>query len=200
MRSGGQYFTEPGGAGQRRYEALRAYFVEQASAAEVADRFGYSTASVHQMATLLRTGKLAPFAEAKPGPKGPRTATAEVREKVLALRAGGRSITEIATALAEQGTPISAQTVWQILDAAGLPRLTRRDEDRRGPPAKLDPIKAAALADWPRAQQIPCEHAGLLLLLPAMAQIDLADLVAQAGYPATSAITAWHCAHAFEPA
>ncbi len=191
MRSGGQYFTEPGGAGQRRYEALRAYFVEQASAAEVADRFGYSTASVHQMATLLRTGKLAPFAEAKPGPKGPRTATAEVREKVLALRAGGRSITEIATALAEQGTPISAQTVWQILDAAGLPRLTRRDEDRRGPPAKLDPIKAAALADWPRAQQIPCEHAGLLLLLPAMAQIDLADLVAQAGYPATSAITAW---------
>jgi len=191
LRSGGQYFTEPGGAGQRRYEALRAYFVEQASAAEVADRFGYSTASVHQMATLLRTGKLAPFAEAKPGPKGPRTATAEVREKVLALRAGGRSITEIATALAEQGTPISAQTVWQILDAAGLPRLTRRDEDRRGPPAKLDPIKAAALADWPRAQQIPCEHAGLLLLLPAMAQIDLADLVAQAGYPATSAITAW---------
>jgi predicted DNA-binding protein YlxM (UPF0122 family) len=47
--------------GQRRYEALRAYFVEEASAAEIADRFGYSTVSVHQMATLLRTGKLAPF-------------------------------------------------------------------------------------------------------------------------------------------
>ena len=56
MREGAEYFTEPAGAAQRRYEALRAYFTEDMPAAEVADRFGYSTASVHQMATLLRTG------------------------------------------------------------------------------------------------------------------------------------------------
>lgn len=37
MRSGAEYFTRPGGAGQRRYEAMRAYFVEGVSAAEVAD-------------------------------------------------------------------------------------------------------------------------------------------------------------------
>ena len=191
MRPGAEYFTEPGGAGQRRYEALRAYFVEEASAAEIADRFGYSTASVHQMATLLRTDKLALFAEAKPGPKGPRKATGQLREKVLALRAGGHSIGEIAAALAEAGTPVSAQTVWQILDQAGLPRLPRRDDTRRGSPVRLDPVKAAALTDWPRAQQIPCEHAGLLLLLPAMAQLHLATLVTEAGYPSTSAITAW---------
>ncbi|MGV9871060.1 hypothetical protein [Rhodococcus koreensis] len=191
MRSGAEYFTRPGGAGQRRYEAMRAYFVEGVSAAEVADRFGYSTASVHQMATLVRTGKLAPFTEVKPGPKGPRKATAAVREQVLALRAGGRSIGEIAAALAEAGSPISAQTVWQILDEAGLPRLGRRDDTRRGSPAKLEPVKAAPLAEWPRTQKIPCEHAGLLLLLPAIAQIGLADLIAEAGYPATRAITAW---------
>ena len=139
----------PGGAGQRRYEALRAYFTEQATAAEVADRFGYSTASVHQMATLLRTGKLDPFTETKPGPKGPRKATGEVRDKVLALRAEDRSIGEIAEALAAAGTPISAQTVWQILDDAGLPRLARRDETRRGPPARLQPVKAATRAAGP---------------------------------------------------
>ena len=56
MRSGAEYFLSPAGASQRRYEALRAYFVEDMPAAEVADRFGYSTASVHQMATLLRSG------------------------------------------------------------------------------------------------------------------------------------------------
>ena len=108
MRAGADYFIRPDGPSQRRYEALRAYFTQEMPAAEVADRFGYSTASVHQMATLLRTGKLAPFVEAKPGPKGPRKATAAVREKVLALRAGGRSVGEIAAVLAEQGTPISA--------------------------------------------------------------------------------------------
>ena len=191
MRPGAEYFTAPSGAGQRRYEALRAYFTEDATAAEVADRFGYSTASVHQMATLLRTGKLDPFAETKPGPKGPRTATGEVRDKVLALRAEDRSIGEIAEALAAAGTPISAQTVWQILDEAGLPRLARRDEGRRGPPARLAPVKAATLGGWPAPAQIPCDHAGLLLLFPAMGTLGLSELVLQAGYPSTSAITAW---------
>ena len=179
------------GAGQRRYEALRAYFTEDATAAEVADRFGYCTASVHQMATLLRTGKLDPFAETKPGPKGPRKATGEVRDKVLAVRAEDRSIGEIAEALAAAGTPISAQTVWQILDEAGLPRLARRDEGRRGPPARLQPVKAATLGGWPAPAQIPCDHAGLLLLFPAMATLGLSELVLQAGYPSTTAITAW---------
>jgi hypothetical protein len=69
-REGAEYFTDPAGAAQRRYEALRAYFLDKMPAAEVADRFGYSTASVHQMATLLRKGRLALFTETRPGPKG----------------------------------------------------------------------------------------------------------------------------------
>src|SRR5215207_5929915 len=191
LRQGAEYFTTPGGAGQRRYEALRAYFVEEASAAEVADRFGYSTASVHQMATLLLSGKHDPFTETKPGPKGPHKATGALRATVLALRAQDRSIGEIAEALAAAGTPISAQTVWQILDDAGLPRLARRDETHRGPPARLQPVKAATAGGWPEAAQIRCDHAGLLLLFPAMAQLGLHQLVTEAGYPSTSAITAW---------
>src|SRR6266568_5310286 len=133
MRQGGEYFTDPQGPARRRYEALRAYFVEEMPAAEVADRFGYSTASVHQMATLLRRGRLSLFTDPQPGPKGPRKATGELRAKVLALRAAGHSVTEIAAALTEQGLPIAAQTVWQVLQAEGLPRLPRRDEGRRGP-------------------------------------------------------------------
>jgi transposase len=191
LRPGAEYFLQPSGAGQRRYEALRAYLVDGASAAEVADRFGYSTASVHQMATMLRTGKLVAFTESKPGPKGPRKATGQVRAEVLRLRAGGRAITEIAQALAAAGTPISAQTVWQILSDEGLGRLGRRDDGHRGPPTQLEPVKAAKLGGWPAAAQIPCRHAGLLLLLPAMAQLDLPALVAAAGYPSTSQISAW---------
>src|SRR5206468_1849976 len=83
---------------------------------------------------------------------------------VLALRAAGHSVTEIAAALTEQGLPVSAQTTWQILDAEGIPRLPRRDEGRRGPPARLAPVKAAKLPGWPEAPlALPCDHAGLLL-------------------------------------
>ena len=192
MREGAEYFLNPAGSSQRRYEALRAYFTVDMPAAEVADRFGYSTASVHQMATLLRQGKLALFTEARPGPKGPRKATGELRAGVLELRAAGHSVTEIAAALTARGMPVSAQTCWQILEAEGLPRLPRRDEGRRGPPAKLEPVTAARLAGWPAAgTALPCDHAGLLLLLPAMAEVDLPGLVRQAGYPSTRALTAW---------
>jgi transposase len=192
VREGAEYFTEPAGPAQRRYEALRAYFLDQMPAAEVADRFGYSTASVHQMATLLRKGRLNLFAEARPGPKGPRKATGALRARALELRAAGHSVTEIAAALTAEGMPVSAQTVWQILDAEGLPRLPRRDDGRRGPPARLDPVKATALPGWPATPvALPCDHAGLLLLLPAICEVGLPDLVAQAGYPSTQALTSW---------
>jgi len=192
VREGAEYFTAPVGAAQRRYEALRAYFLDEMPAAEVADRFGYSTASVHQMATLLRKGRLALFAGTRPGPKGPRKATGQLRARALELRAAGHSVTEIAAALTGEGMPVSAQTVWQILDAEGLPRLARRDDGRRGPPARLAPVKAAALPGWPAGPlAVPCDHAGLLLLLPAMTQIGLPDLISQAGYPSTRELSPW---------
>src|SRR6266568_5557116 len=87
---------------------------------------------------------------AKPGPKGPRKA-GRVHDRVLALRADGHSVTEIAAALHAEGTPVSAQTVWTILDAEGIGRLVRDDTGRRGTPARLDPVKATTLSpsSWP---------------------------------------------------
>jgi transposase len=192
VREGAEYFTEPAGAPQRRYEALRAYFTEDMPASGVAGRFGYSTASVHQMATLLRKGRLALFTETKPGPKGPRKATGELRARVLALREAGHSVTEIAAALTSEGLPVSAQTCWQILDAEGMPRLPRRDEGRRGPPARLDAVRAATLPGWPAEDiALPCDHAGLLLLFPAMAGLGLPGLIRAAGYPSDRALSSW---------
>jgi hypothetical protein len=190
MRPGGEFFTEPTHPAQRRYEAMRAYFVEEVPAVRVADRFGYSTASVHQMATLLRDGRMQFFVETRPGPKGPRKA-GRVRERVLQLRADGRSVTEIAAALHREGSPVSAQTVWTILDAEGIARLVRDDAGPRGTPARLDPVKAATLTSWPAPGRVACDHAGLLLLLPAIVDLGLADLVRAAGYPSTRAISAW---------
>src|SRR6266851_1273948 len=190
VRAGAEYFLHPAGASQRRYEALRAYFTKDMPASEVADRFGYSTASVHQMATLLRAGKMSLFTDPRPGPKGPRKATGELRARVLALRAAGHSVTEIAAALTAQGLPVSAQMAWQILDAEGIPRLPRRDEGRRGPPARLGAVQAAKLPGWPAGgTALPCDHAGLLLLFPAIAQLGLPGLVRAAGYPSTLGLT-----------
>ena len=102
MRSGGDYFTAPAEPAQRRYEAMRAYFVEELSATEVGKRFGYSPAVVHQMASELRAGKAQFFQSSKPGPKGARK-TERIRDRVLELRARDRSVTEIAQAAGDTG-------------------------------------------------------------------------------------------------
>src|SRR6266699_838038 len=192
MRDGAEYFTQPVPSAQRRYEAMRVYFVDDMPAAQVAARFGYSTASVHQMATLLRGGRMEFFAAAKPGPRGPRKA-GQVHDRVLALRADGHSVTEIAAALHAEGTPVSAQTVWTILDAEGIARLVRDDTGRRGTPARLDPVKATTLSpsSWPAGTHLPCDHAGLFLLLPAIVSLGLPDLIHAAAYPGTRALSAW---------
>ena len=191
MRPGAEYFSRPAEPAQRRYEALRAYFVDGLSAGEVGARFGYAPANVHQMASDLRAGRAAFFRDSKPGPKGPRKAE-RVRDRVLALRAQDRSVEEIAAELTLAGTPVSAQTVWTILEAEGIERLPRRAPSARGAPPRLAAIKARALTDWPAGTSLSCDHAGLFLLVPAIAELGLSELVASCGYPSTTVLSAWH--------
>jgi transposase len=191
MRSGAEYFVAPSDASQRRYEALRAYFVEGRAAHQVAEQFGYSTASVHQMASELRGGRATFFRDSKPGPKGPRK-SGRIRDQVLALRAQDFSVEQIAGAIAAAGTPVSAQTVWSILAAEGLERLPRRPTTERDGPARLDPVKARVLPGWPSDTQLSCDHAGLFLLVPGIVQLGLPELISAAAYPSTSVLSSWH--------
>lgn len=188
MREGAEYFTSPGEPLQRRYEALRYYFVEGASAPEVGRRFGYSAPTVHQLASELRAGRAEFFRSSKPGPKGPRKA-ATVRDRVLQLRAEDLSVTEIAERLGRGGTPVSAATVWGVLHAEGVERLHRRL--RPGPAPRLEPVRAEALPGWPAGERFDCDRAGLYLLLPAMAELGLETLVGGAHYPGTRVLSAF---------
>jgi DNA-binding CsgD family transcriptional regulator len=60
-----RFFLEPHQLLQRRYEVLRAFFVEQHPQAEIAGRFGLSPATVQSLVrdfrTEMRNGQVAPF-------------------------------------------------------------------------------------------------------------------------------------------
>lgn len=191
MRAGSEFFTSPTEPAQRRYEALRAYLVDGQPAQVAGARFGYSAATMYQMAAELRAGKTAFFRSSKPGPKGPRQ-TATLRERVLDLRAQDRSVKEIADTLTADGTPISHQSVWVIVSSEGLSRLPPRARRGHGPAVRTDPVKAAALKQWPAGAVTDCAHAGLFVLFPAMVELGLDEVIAAGGYPSTSALSAWH--------
>ncbi|HEY5249688.1 MAG TPA: hypothetical protein VIJ15_14690, partial [Dermatophilaceae bacterium] len=100
-------------------------------------------------------------------------------------------MTEIAADLTAAGSPVSAQTVWAILKSEGLERLARRSRPA-GPAPRLEPAKARPIKDWPAGAQYDCDHAGLYLLLPAMAELGLDTLVGGSHCPGTSVLSAFH--------
>jgi transposase len=191
-RPGAERFTAPAEPGQRRYEALRAYFVDGESATAVAERFGYTRASVETLARDWRAGRLELFASSRPGPRSqPRKDRA--RALVVALRNEGRTLEEIGRALQAAGAGLSRTAIWEILSEHGLGR--RRAAAIEPGPSVLAAAPAAKTRrlreeDWARIGSLDSEHAGLFLLMPELIELDLPGLVAAAGYPGTRQLQA----------
>ncbi len=173
----------------RRYEALRAYFVEEASAAEVAERFGYAPSTVVAMVRDFTAEAGEFFVERRPGPTVAPSKLA-ARDEVLRLRAAGHSVTEIAQALAAGATPLNRTGVWELLVAEGHERLAPRAPGERGAPTRDDPPRVRMLR-WPEQPlTLSSDHAGVMLLLPALVALDLPGAVAGARFPGTREVPA----------
>ena len=183
------FFIAPGDVAQRRYEALRAYFVEGASAIEVAQRFGYAPSTVVAMVRDFTADPAEFFVERRPGP---RVAPAKLaaRDEVLRLRRAGHSITEITAALSTTATPLNRTGVWELLVAEGHERLAPRAPGDRGAPARDHPPRTRVMR-WPQQSlTLRSDHAGAMLLLPALVALDLPGAVAGARLPGTREVPA----------
>ncbi len=197
QRDGAGWFTAPAQVNQRRYEALRAYFVEGLSYAAAGERFGYTRWAMINLVREHRAGNLGLFAPPKkPGPP-PGTAPAKdrARSQVIELRRQGLSTYEISARLAAEGRPLNRTGVGEILAEAGFGRLLRRPE----PEASISPASPGRDTNLPRAsvidfdswpQRLESTRAGLLLVIPDLVNLDLPGLARAAGYPGTRVIPA----------
>jgi transposase len=195
-RAGHERFTRPTLAAQRRYEALRAYWVEELSAAEIAERFGYTKASVQTLISQYREADLSElFSQARPGPKRQPKKDA-ARERVIELRRSRHGIEEIVAELERAGTPLSRTAVWEVLREEGLSRMPKPAAAPDAPPApeRITAPKVHVLEDqdWPVEGRLETQHAGLFLLIPELIALDLEGLVRDAGWPSTSQLQARH--------
>lgn len=116
------FFLQPVHEWQRRYEALRASFVERLPARVVAERFGYSLAYIHLLRHLFAHQKL-DFSEPVPeGKTNRRRIDAGLRTKICNWREHRLSAGEITALLSEEGLEISVRTVERLLAEEGFAR------------------------------------------------------------------------------
>jgi transposase len=191
------WFTAPAQVNQRRYEALRAYFVDGLSYEQAGERFGYTRWSMINLARELRAGRLELFAAPKkPGPPpGSAPAKDRARGRAVELRQQGLSTYEISARLAAEGRPLNRTSVGEILVEEGFGRLLRGQQ----PDQSISPATAGRDTGLPRAQvldftawpeRLDTTRAGLLLVLPDLVNLDLPALVQAAGYPGTRVVPA----------
>src|SRR6266700_1183490 len=133
-----EFFTTPAEVNQRRYEALRAYYVEDLTLAAAGERFGYTRSTMASLVRDFRAGRLELFTP--PGKPGRKSAPAadRARGRIIELRRQGLSVHEISSKLAAEGTPLNRTSVGQILTEEGFGRLLRHPE----PEASASPATA----------------------------------------------------------
>jgi transposase len=190
-------FTAPEQVNHRRYEALRAYFVDGLSYAEAGARFGYTRWAMVNLVRDHRKGTLKLFAPPRKPGRVPGTAPAKerVRGRVIELRREGLSTYEISARLAAEQTPLNRTSVGEILTEEGFGRLLRHPE----PTASTSPATAGRDTRLPRTKRIDfgswpttteTGKAGLLLLVPDLVSLGLPELVGTAGYPGSPPVPA----------
>jgi len=187
------FFNHPENDWQRRYEALRASFVERLPARIVADRFGYSPGYVRLLRHQFQHGKI-DFSEPVPeGKAARRRVTAEIRHRIRTWRERHLSAGEITELLYEDGIEISVRTVERVLAEEGFPKLPRRTRLKVGltvngaeVPERSGLVSVSKL----NGKHFACAGGGVFLFAPFLAQLDVEKIVTAASLPGSKVIPA----------
>ena len=188
-----EYFLAPEKPRHRQYEALRAYFVEELTSAEAAERFGYTPGAFRVLCHRFRTefgGEDLFFQDVKHGPRTPPVRD-RVRDRAVALRKQNLSVYDIQRELRELGQEVSVNSLSVLLKEEGFARLPRRRDEER--PDAVRPIQAA-VADVRMLDLSPRSFrtrvAGLFFFVPLMEGIDLRKIAGKVGLPGSGMIPA----------
>src|SRR5258707_1402959 len=165
--------------------------------ADVARRFGYSAGAFRVLCHAFRRGDLPEFfAASRPGRRD-QPKKSRAHDQIIALRKRNYSVYEISQELKEQGTPLSATAVREVLAAEGFAPLPRRLDEER--PARIGPqVQAVANVNdfvlTPR--EFTTRMGGLFLFIPDLVQLESDALAQTAKLPGSRMIPAAHALRA----
>ena len=188
-----KFFLHPIHDWQKRYEALRASFVERLPAKVVADKFGYSESYINLLRHQFVHGKIdfsEPMQEGKPKR---RSVDNKTRSKIRDWRERNLSAGDISQLLSEDGTEISVRTVERVLAEEGFPKLPRRTRLKIGQtvkgadvPSISETIEIKELGKI----QFDCDSAGVFLFAPFIEKLNIKKIIKDANLPGSKVIPA----------
>jgi hypothetical protein len=188
-------FQQPTSTAQRHYEICRAYFVDHASAADLAQRFHLHVGSIRAVVRdFARSPDLGHFFRtAEPRPRAAPKREA-IRDRACDLRRQGHTLADIRTQLHAEGHRVSKAYLFRLLQGEGLATKGQRCRPvpQPGDHAK-DGSLVPAVADVQQlartnGRQFPTNVAGLFLFLPQLLALDLPHAVQHAGLPGSEQI------------
>ncbi len=193
MQDPAQHFLTPVNSTHRRYEALRALFVDRASLDEAASRFGYASGTLRNLrAAFLQDPDRPFFLPDRRGRRKPRPGP-DRDQRILVLRNQRQlSAAEIAAHLTTQEhLPVSPSTVARVLKQAGLPKLWRRSAEQRSDAARPTPAPVADRRELDLSpRRFRTDFGGLFLFAADLARLGLDELLRQHRLPGSAMIPA----------
>ena len=187
------FFTNPQHLWQKRYEALRACYVDELTDEQVAQKFGYAPGSVSQLRHMFRNGEL-DFSQPADG-IGRRSISPETRQLIINWRKQEYAAKDIVSLLAQAGVQVSVRTVERVLSDEGFSKLKRRTR-RQQDTTKLGtsiakPAQNLETEDLQAPIRFISPGAGVFLFAPLIAQLGLDEMVREAQLPETKYISAY---------
>ena len=185
------FFKHPKEPAQKRYEALRAYYLESLTQAEAAKRAGYAITTFQSIVSNFINGQIDFFVKPQFGPKRRRVSDF-VCERIVALRKSNHSIYEIMDILSTEGFQTSLQTINRVLDDEGFSKLQRRTGEERGLSKKgtLIPQQSTPLnIDSFDTYHFDCQVGGIFYFIPYIIQTGLYELISNSSFPGTSKLS-----------
>ncbi len=191
-----QFFFKPKSKILRKYEALRAFYLDKLSATEVAKRFNYKVSTVYSMTRDFRKicndHALAIdyfFAEKKPGPE-PSKGKKYLIQTIVDLRKKYLSVSDIKAILDSRNISASEQQIYQIIRTEGFGRLPRRSQKAKREIFANVPVKAPT-ADLLKkeVETFNSDSVGVLCFLPYLINYGIHEVISASTYPETSSIS-----------
>lgn len=189
------YFINPSTIAQKKYEALRAFFVDKLSAKEVADKFGYTYRAFTSLVADFRKAlknipSQEPFFQVKKPGRNEIKQKRSVVGMVVDLRKNYLSVPDIKIILDGQGIKVSEKEIYLIVKQEGFARLPRRTKKEKQS-LEITTIKPeqSFMIEFESADMFNSNSLGLLCFWPYIKSFGIDKIINESDYPETKAIS-----------